>query len=140
MDTDIEINDPWNRRISAHLYISDIEQRLRQEMILGIGGIALLNALGIRHSVIHLNEGHPAFAALERIRERIEEGMTFEEALESVRSTTIFTTHTPMPAGHDIFPFHLMDKYFSHCYPFLGLSREKFFQLGIHPQEPVCRL
>lgn len=138
MDTDIEVNDPWNRRISAHLYIGDIEQRLRQEIILGMGGIAVLNALGIRHSVMHLNEGHPAFATLERIRERIEEGMPFEEALESVRSTTIFTTHTPMPAGHDIFPFHLMDKYFSHCYPFLGLSRDKFFQLGIHPKEPAA--
>jgi starch phosphorylase len=136
MDTDIQINDPWNRRISAHLYIGDIEQRLRQEIILGIGGIAVLNALGVKHSVIHLNEGHSAFAILERIRERIEEGKTFEEALELVRSTTVFTTHTPMPAGHDVFPFHLMDKYFSHCYPFLGLSREAFFQLGIDPKEP----
>ncbi|HMK50559.1 MAG TPA: alpha-glucan family phosphorylase [Thermodesulfovibrionales bacterium] len=138
MDTDIEGNDPWNRRISAHLYISDIEQRLRQEMILGIGGIAVLNALGIRHSVIHLNEGHPAFATLERVRERIEEGMAFEQALEAVRATTVFTTHTPIPAGHDIFPFHLMDKYFSHCYPMLGLSRDRFFQLGIHPKEPAA--
>jgi glycogen phosphorylase len=136
MDTDIQINDPWNRRISAHLYIGDIEQRLRQEIILGIGGIAVLNALGVKHSVIHLNEGHSAFAILERIRERIEEGKTFEEALELVRSTTVFTTHTPMPAGHDVFPFHLMDKYFSHCYPFLGLSREAFFQMGIDPKEP----
>jgi starch phosphorylase len=136
MDTDIQINDPWNRRISAHLYFGDIEQRLRQEIILGIGGIAVLNALGIKHSVIHLNEGHSAFAILERIRERIEEGKTFEEALELVRSTTVFTTHTPMPAGHDVFPFHLMDKYFSHCYPFLGLSREAFFQMGIDPKEP----
>jgi starch phosphorylase len=136
MDTDIQINDPWNRRISAHLYFGDIEQRLRQEIILGIGGIAVLNALGIKHSVIHLNEGHSAFAILERLRERIEEGKTFEEALELVRSTTVFTTHTPMPAGHDVFPFHLMDKYFSHCYPFLGISRETFFQLGIDPKEP----
>jgi glycogen phosphorylase len=136
MDTDIQINDPWNRRISAHLYIGDIEQRLRQEIILGIGGIAVLNALGIKHSVIHLNEGHSAFAILERIRERIEEGKTFEEALELVRATTVFTTHTPMPAGHDVFPFHLMDKYFSHCYPFLGLSREAFFKMGIDPKEP----
>ncbi|MFA4917793.1 MAG: alpha-glucan family phosphorylase [Thermodesulfovibrionales bacterium] len=136
MDTDIQINDPWNRRVSAHLYIGDIEQRLRQEIILGIGGIAVLNALGVKHSVIHLNEGHSAFAILERIRERIEEGKTFEEALELVRSTTVFTTHTPMPAGHDVFPFHLMDKYFSRCYPLLGLSREAFFQLGIDPKEP----
>lgn len=136
MDTDIDMNDPWNRRISSHLYIGDIEQRLRQEMVIGIGGIAVLNALGIRHSVLHLNEGHSAFALLERIRERIEDGMSFEDAVERVRATTVFTTHTPIPAGHDVFPFHLMDKYFSHCYPFLGLTRDAFFQMGVHPKEP----
>src|SRR4030042_3772407 len=138
MDTDIEMNDPWNRRISAHLYIGDIEQRLRQEIVLGVGGIAMLNALGIKHSALHLNEGHPAFALLERIRERVEEGMSFKDAVEQVRATTIFTTHTPVPAGHDVFPFHLMDKYFSHCYPFLGLSRDDFLQLGITPKEPTA--
>jgi len=136
MDTDIEKNDPWNRGISARLYIGDIEQRLRQEMVLGIGGIAVLNTLGIKHSVIHLNEGHSAFAILERIRDRIEDGMKFEDAVEKVRATTVFTTHTPVPAGHDIFPFDLMDKYFSHCYPFLGLTREAFLQMGIDPKEP----
>jgi starch phosphorylase len=136
MDTDIEQNDPWNRGISARLYIGDIEQRLRQEMVLGIGGIAVLDALGIKHSAIHLNEGHSAFAILERIRERIEAGVKFEDAVEKVRATTIFTTHTPVPAGHDVFPFDLMDKYFSHCYPFLGLSREVFLQMGIDPKEP----
>jgi starch phosphorylase len=138
MDTDIDMNDPWNRRISAHLYIGDIEQRLRQEIVLGIGGIAMLNALGIKHSVLHLNEGHPAFALLERIRERVEEGMNFKDAIERVRATTIFTTHTPVPAGHDVFPFRLMDKYFSRCYPSLGLSRDDFLQMGIHPNEPAA--
>lgn len=136
MDTDIDINDPWNRKISAHLYISDKEQRLRQEIILGIGGIAVLNALNIKHSVIHLNEGHPAFAILERIRERIEAGEKFSDAVEKVRSTTVFTTHTPVPAGHDVFPYHMMDKYFSHCYSHLGISRDEFFQMGINPDEP----
>lgn len=138
MDTDIDMNDPWNRKISAHLYIGNIEQRLCQEMVLGIGGNAMLNTLGIKHSVLHLNEGHSAFALLERIRERIEDGMSFETAVEQVRSTTVFTTHTPIPAGHDVFPFHLMDKYFSHCYPFLGISRETFLQMGIHPNEPAA--
>lgn len=136
MDTDIEQNDPWNRGITARLYIGDNEQRLRQEMVLGIGGIAVLKNLNIRHSVIHLNEGHSAFAILERIRERIESGMTFEEAVRQVRATTIFTTHTPVPAGHDVFPFHLMDKYFGHCYPFLGLTREQFLEMGTNPKEP----
>ena len=104
----------------------------------GSGAVAILKALGIRHSVLHLNEGHCAFALLERIRERIEEdGMSFEDAVEKVRDTTVFTTHTPVPAGHDVFPFHLMDKYFSHCYPYLGLDRDAFLKLGIHPDEPA---
>ncbi len=137
MDTDIELNDPWNRLISAHLYIGDMEQRLRQEIVLGIGGREVLDTLGIKHSVLHLNEGHPAFAILERIRERIEDGMGFDDAARQVRDTTVFTTHTPVPAGHDVFPFHLMDKYFSHYYPKLGLTREAFFQLGIHSEQPA---
>jgi starch phosphorylase len=138
LDTDIEKNDPWNRTIASHLYIGDIEQRLRQEIVLGIGGIAVLKTLGIKFSVLHLNEGHSAFALLERIRERIDEGMQFNDALERVSATTVFTTHTPVPAGHDVFPFHLMDKYFSHCYPYLGLNRDEFLQMGIHPAEPLA--
>ncbi|MBI5666212.1 MAG: alpha-glucan family phosphorylase [Nitrospirae bacterium] len=138
MDTDMELNDPWNRSISAHLYIGDIEQRLRQEIVLGIGGSEVLNTIGIRHSVLHLNEGHPAFAILERIRKRVEGGMSFDDAAQQARNTTVFTTHTPVPAGHDIFPFHLMDKYFSHYYPKLGLDRDAFLRLGIHPEQPAA--
>ncbi len=136
MDTDIEANDPWNRVIAYHLYTGDIEQRLRQELVLGIGGIAVLNTLGIRHSILHLNEGHPAFALFERIRERVEGGMSFEDAAEYVRNTSIFTTHTPVPAGHDVFPFHLMNKYFGNYCKFIGLDRETFLQLGVNPREP----
>ena len=136
MDMDIEINEPWNRTVAYHLYVGDIEQRLRQEIVLGIGGIATLKAMGIKHSALHLNEGHCAFALLERVRERIDEGMSFDDAVQKVRATTVFTTHTPIPAGHDIFPFHLMDKYFSRCYPYLGLDRDAFLKLGIHPAEP----
>ncbi|TSA12803.1 MAG: alpha-glucan family phosphorylase [Deltaproteobacteria bacterium] len=136
MDTDIEINDPWNRGISAHLYIGDIEQRLRQEIVLGIGGSEVLDTLGIKHSVLHLNEGHPAFAILERVRERVEEGMNYNEAARRVHSTTVFTTHTPVPAEHDVFPFHLMDKYFGHYYPILGLNRDEFLRMGIHSGDP----
>jgi starch phosphorylase len=138
MDTDIEINDPWNRAISAHLYIGDNEQRLRQEIVLGIGGAEVLNTLGIKHSVLHLNEGHPAFAILERIRERIQENITYEEAIQQVQATTVFTTHTSVPAGHDVFPFPLIDKYFSRYYPLLGLNRDAFLQLGISPKEPTA--
>jgi starch phosphorylase len=136
MDTDLEINDPWNRRISQHLYISDIEQRLRQEIVLGIGGSQVLASLGIKHSVLHLNEGHAAFALLERIRERMEGGMKYEEALEQVRKTSVFTTHTPVAAGNDVFSFELMAKYFHAYWPALGLSRDAFFQLGISFKEP----
>jgi len=136
MDTDIELNDPWNRGISARLYIGDLEQRLRQEIVLGIGGTEVLDTLGIKHSALHLNEGHAAFALLERLRERIQSGMGYEEALQQVRSTSIFTTHTPVPAGHDVFPFYLMEKYFHAYWPSLEMDRDTFFKLGLHPKEP----
>jgi starch phosphorylase len=136
MDADIEMNDPWNRGISARLYIGDVEQRLRQEIVLGIGGYRVLNTLGIRHAVLHLNEGHPAFALLERIKERIEDGIGDAEAVDQVRSMSIFTTHTPIPAGHDVFPFSMMEKYFNPYWSALGMNRETFFQLGINPAAP----
>jgi starch phosphorylase len=137
MDTDIKENDPWNRSISSRLYSGDTELRLRQEIVLGIGGSEMLNVLGIRHSIAHLNDGHAAFALLERIRERVAGGISFTEALEYIRSTTIFTTHTPVPAGNDIFPFPLMEKYFNAYFPLLGLDRDAFFRLGIRPEEPA---
>ena len=136
MDTDIDMNDPWNRGISARLYTGDLEQRLRQEIVLGIGGSEVLEKLGIKHSVIHLNEGHPAFALLERIRDYILEGMDYNEAVDRVRRTSVFSTHTPVPAGHDVFPFHLMEKYFQSYWPSLGLDRDGFLQLGVHPRYP----
>jgi starch phosphorylase len=136
MDTDIEINDPWNRGISARLYAGDVEQRLRQEIVLGIGGSEVLESLGIKHSVLHLNEGHPAFALLEGIRDLVQGGMSYEEAQHRVTATTVFTTHTPVPAGHDKFPFQLMEKYFHSYWPALGLDHDSFLQLGIHPEEP----
>ena len=136
MDTDIEINDPWNRGISARLYTGDIEHRLRQEIVLGIGGSEVLETLGIKYSVLHLNEGHPAFALLEGIRDLVQAGMSYEEARHRVKATTVFTTHTPVPAGHDIFPFQLMEKYFHSYWPALGMDHDRFLQLGIHPKEP----
>ncbi|MBC8433132.1 MAG: alpha-glucan family phosphorylase, partial [Desulfobacterales bacterium] len=136
MDTDIEQNDPWNRLFSARLYSGDLEQRLRQEIVLGIGGAEMLEKLGIRYRMIHLNEGHAAFALLERIRDCINSGMTFEEALKNVKDTTVFTTHTPVAAGHDVFLFHMMEKYFHPYWSDLGLDRERFLQLGINPKNP----
>jgi starch phosphorylase len=134
MDTDLEINEPAHRSISNHLYISDREQRLLQEIVLGIGGSRMLAAMGIKYSVLHLNEGHPALALLERVRERVEAGTSHEEALRQVRATSIFTTHTPVPAGHDVFPFDLVDKYICQCYPML--DRDEFLRLGVSPTDP----
>jgi len=136
LDTDIEDNDPWNRGISARLYIGDVEQRLRQEIVLGIGGTEVLEILGIKHHLMHLNEGHAAFAILERIRDRITGGMPYLQAMDQVKNTTVFTTHTPVPAGHDVIPFHLMEKYFHAYWPTLSLDRDTFLQLGIHPEQP----
>lgn len=136
MDTDIDANDPASRGISARLYVGDIEQRLRQEIVLGIGGSEVLDALNIKHAVIHLNEGHPAFALLERIRDRVQAGLSYDDAVRQVRATSVFTTHTPVSAGHDVFPFSLMDKYFGAYRESLGLDRAAFLQLGAHPKEP----
>ncbi len=136
MDTDIEINDPWNRAITARLYIGDLEQRLRQEIVLGLGGAAVLKDLGIDHYLLHLNEGHAAFALLERIRATVSAGSDFDAACKKNIKATIFTTHTPVPAGHDVFPFQLIEKYFHSYWPGLGLDRDAFFQLGIHPEKP----
>jgi starch phosphorylase len=133
LDTDIIENDPANRSITYRLYTGDNEQRLKQEIVLGIGGSHVLDILGIRPSVIHLNEGHPAFALLERIRENILDKQSFSEASRRVQKTTIFTTHTPVPAGHDAFPHALMDKYFRDYYPLLGIDREMFLSLGNSP-------
>ena len=137
LDTDIEQNDPRSRLISSRLYTSDVEQRLVQEIVLGIGGRKVLNSLGINYSAVHLNEGHSAFALLERIRERVERGLSFQQAFDQVRGTSIFTTHTPLPAGSDTFPPDLMDRYFTHYYPTLGLDREAFLSLGRNPRDPA---
>ncbi len=136
MDTDIEENEPWHRGISARLYTGDLEQRLRQEIVLGIGGAEILQVLGLKPFALHLNEGHAAFALLEQMRDRIADGKDYQQALEWVARTSVFTTHTPVPAGHDVFPFHLMEKYFNTYWPSLKLNRDRFLSLGLHPQQP----
>jgi starch phosphorylase len=136
MDTDLEINDPWNRGITDRLYIGDIEQRLRQEIVLGLGGTEVLKALGTNHYLLHLNEGHAAFALLERIRAMVSTGETFAAASEKNLKTTIFTTHSSVPAAHDVFPFQLIGKYFHSYWPDLGIDRDTFLKMGIHPEQP----
>jgi len=117
LDTDFEANNPDDRQVTYHLYGGDWENRLKQEMLLGIGGIRALRKLGIHMNVYHCNEGHAAFVGLERIREYVQnDGLTFHEALEMVRNSSLFTTHTPVPAGHDSFDEGLMRGYFGH-YP-----------------------
>jgi starch phosphorylase len=138
LDTDIDSNDPWNREISARLYVGDIEHRLRQEIVLGIGGCEVLRTMGISYEVLHLNEGHAAFALLERVRERVDRGLPYEQAAEQVRATSVFTTHTPVPAGHDVFPFELMERYFGSYRPALRLDHDAFLKLGIHPEAPAA--
>jgi len=133
IDTDIKENDPTNRIISSRLYTGDQDLRLRQEIVLGIGGSYILNILGIRPSVIHLNEGHPAFAIFEQIKDQMQTSDGFDTAAAKVRTSVVFTTHTPVPAGHDKFPHAMMDKYFHNYYPLLGISRDKFLSLGSAP-------
>lgn len=136
MDPDIDDNEAWVRQISDRLYTSDQEQRLLQEITLGIGGSKVLDALGINYSMLHLNEGHASFALLERLRNFLAQGLTLEKAIEDIRKTTLFTTHTPIPAGHDVFPYELMCNYFSSYWQDLGISEEEFFKLGQHPDKP----
>jgi len=133
MDTDVEENDPWNRELSARLYGGDQETRIRQEMVLGIGGVRMLERLGIRPAAFHANEGHAAFLMFERIRGLVQSGMSFDDAADFVRATTIFTTHTPVPAGHDVFSFQLVEKHFAGYWDLLGIDREHFLSLGAHP-------
>jgi starch phosphorylase len=130
VDADNDMNAPWDRELTARLYGGDQEMRIQQEIVLGIGGLRVLRTLGIRPSVFHLNEGHSAFLVLERARELVEAGQSFDQAMEAVQETTVFTTHTPVAAGHDVFPFHLVEKYFHTYWPRLGLSREELLQLG----------
>lgn len=133
MDTDIEENKPWDRGLSARLYGGDKEMRIRQEIVLGFGSLKILEHLGIEPSVYHLNEGHTSFATLELLRKEIfENGKDFEEAKRIVRDKNVFTTHTPVPAGHDQFSFELIDKYFHSYWTELGISREDFYSLGTY--------
>jgi len=139
LDTDIHPNAPADRQLSSRLYGGDQEMRLAQELVLGVGGIRALRALGIDPQGYHMNEGHAAFLLLELARERVEKGEPFAQALTDVAEKTIFTTHTPVAAGNDAFSFDLMDKYFGLYYPQLGVSREEFLNLARegHPWGPA---
>jgi starch phosphorylase len=136
LDTNLQQNRPEHRHITARLYGGGLDMRLRQEIVLGIGGVRALRALGIEASAYHMNEGHSAFSALERIRIfRADYGLSFDEAREFVVATNAFTTHTPVPAGNDVFSPELMHAYFDNYVHSLGIAFKVF--LGFGRQEPA---
>jgi len=137
LDTDIESNSPDDRTLTHQLYGGDNEHRIKQEMILGIGGIRVLRKMDIRTDVYHSNEGHSAFINIERILQYMNnERLTYAEAVEIVRASTLFTTHTPVPAGHDVFPEDLMMQYFGHYPDRMKITWEEFIKLGkINPYD-----
>jgi starch phosphorylase len=132
LDTSVKENEPADRELSARLYGGDRETRLKQEIILGVGGVRALRVLGYHPMVWHLNEGHTAFVALERIRELVGRGERFDAALEKVRRSTIFTTHTPVAAGHDAFDIDLVESYLSGTWGNAGPYGDEFLQLGYY--------
>jgi starch phosphorylase len=137
LDTNCEGNSPQDRQLTARLYTADREQRIQQEFILGIGGVRILRALGLNPTIWHANEGHTSFMMVERLREEIASGHDINHAAERIRNTTVFTTHTPVPAGHDVFPVDLIEKYLRKYRESLGLSLPDFMRLGqVHPDDP----
>ena len=143
LDTNLEVNSPEDRLITAQLYFGDKEMRMIQEILLGIGGIRALRILGIIPNVCHMNEGHAAFLALERIRLLMEKrGISFSEAREIVKSGNVFTTHTPVEAGIDHFPPELVDTFFVNYFKTLGICHDEFIALGRqnprNAQESFC--
>ncbi len=136
LDCDVEGNRPEDRELTSRLYGGDVRTRIRQELVLGVGGVKALRALGIHPGVYHLNEGHSAFAPLEVIRERMaDEGMLFDDALREVAQHTVFTTHTPVPAGHDRFEGALVEEHLGPLRQKLGISSEQLMGLGrVEPQ------
>jgi len=139
LDTDIEENSEADRSITYQLYGGDIEHRLKQEILLGIGGIRMLKKLDIKPSLYHCNEGHAAFIGLERLRKMIDiEKLSFSESVELVRASTLFTTHTPVPAGHDAFSENLIRTYLSHFAARLNITWSTFMSLGkVNEEDPL---
>ncbi len=138
LDADYEDNLEEDRQITHYLYGGDWENRLKQEILLGIGGIRALRKLGIKNDVFHCNEGHAAFIGIERIRDLVNhKKLSFSEALEVIRSSSLFTTHTPVPAGHDAFPESMIRQYMSHYPDVLGITWEQYINLGkTNPNDP----
>jgi starch phosphorylase len=133
LDSDINENNDVDRTITYQLYGGDTNTRIQQEILLGVGGVRALRALGYNPTVWHINEGHAAFQIIERCREYSTNGLNFDTALELVAASTVFTTHTPVPAGHDIFGHGLIEHYFTDLCKNLGVSMQDFLDLGSTP-------
>ena len=138
LDTDIPENKEEYRGITLKLYGGDQEMRIRQEMVLGIGGVKVLQELGINPKVYHMNEGHSSFLVLEAIKQTIKQKqVSFDIAKDIVTAKTVFTPHTPVPAGNDIFPIELVEKYFDGYWKDLGITKEQFLELGMKPRDEI---
>ena len=138
LDSDIDNNNPEDRDVTLRLYGGDQEMRIRQEIVLGMSGVELLKVLGLNPTIYHMNEGHSAFLTLELMKNIIEEKhVSFEVAKDITSAKTVFTTHTPVPAGNDIFPIELVEKYFKNFWGLLGIEREEFLRLGMKPSEEL---
>ena len=138
LDTDIPENKEEYRGITLKLYGGDQEMRIRQEMVLDIGGVKVLQELGINPKVYHMNEGHSSFLVLEAIKQTIKQKqVSFDIAKDIVTARTVFTTHTPVPAGNDIFPIELVEKYFDGYWKDLGITKEQFLELGMKPRDEI---
>lgn len=140
LDTDLPRNTREDRAITDQLYGGSRDIRISQEIVLGIGGVRALRAMGVDPQIWHINEGHAAFLCLERIREKVSRGIRPDVAVEAVKSNTLFTTHTPVPAGHDLFSVEMMDYYFGHYYPQMGMSREEFICLGLDEERQAFNM
>lgn len=143
LNSDIDENQPADREVTYQLYGGDREMRIKQELLLGVGGMRALRAVGIEPPVIHINEGHSAFLVLERIRTlMVERKLTFAQAKEIMQASCVFTTHTPVPAGNEVFAPDLVDKYLAPLYKDLGLKKDEFLTLGrqskADPNENFC--
>lgn len=134
LDSDLEANDPEDRPLLSKLYAGGPGMRLHQEWLLGVGGVRVLRALGINPGMWHANEGHASFLFLERLRELTTGGVSFEQAVEQVRASSLFTTHTPVPAGHDIFEADAVAETTGPIWLELGVTREQMMQLAHHPE------
>jgi starch phosphorylase len=134
LDSDLEENTPNDRKLTTRLYWSDIDLRVAQEILLGIGGVRALREMGYEPGTWHMNEPHAAFLTLERARELVRTGLTFKKAMAKTRKGNVFTTHTPVPAGNDEFPLWLIDKNLSNFWPELNLGRDQFVDLARHKE------